>query len=29
MANNTEFRLAAYFYSRDVGCIWRVAEALA
>jgi succinate-semialdehyde dehydrogenase/glutarate-semialdehyde dehydrogenase len=28
MANDTEFGLAAYFYSRDVGRIWRVAEAL-
>jgi succinate-semialdehyde dehydrogenase / glutarate-semialdehyde dehydrogenase len=28
MANNTEFGLASYFYSRDVGRIWRVAEAL-
>jgi succinate-semialdehyde dehydrogenase/glutarate-semialdehyde dehydrogenase len=28
MANNTEFGLAAYFYSRDVGRIFRVAEAL-
>lgn len=28
MANNTEFGLAAYFYSRDIGRIWRVAEAL-
>jgi succinate-semialdehyde dehydrogenase/glutarate-semialdehyde dehydrogenase len=27
-ANNTEFGLAAYFYSRDIGRIWRVAEAL-
>ena len=27
-ANNTEFGLAAYFYSRDVGRIFRVAEAL-
>ena len=27
-ANDTEFGLAAYFYSRDVGRIWRVAEAL-
>lgn len=28
MANDTEFGLAAYFYSRDVGRVWRVAEAL-
>ncbi len=28
MANNTEFGLASYFYSRDIGRIWRVAEAL-
>ncbi len=28
MANDTEFGLAAYFYSRDVGRIWRVAEGL-
>ena len=28
MANNTPFGLAAYFYSRDVGRIWRVSEAL-
>lgn len=27
-ANNTEFGLAAYFYARDVGRIWRVSEAL-
>ena len=27
-ANNTEFGLASYFYSRDIGRIWRVAEAL-
>lgn len=27
-ANDTEFGLASYFYSRDVGRIWRVAEAL-
>lgn len=27
-ANNTEFGLAAYFYSRDVGRIFRVSEAL-
>jgi succinate-semialdehyde dehydrogenase/glutarate-semialdehyde dehydrogenase len=28
LANATEFGLAAYFYSRDVGRVWRVAEAL-
>jgi succinate-semialdehyde dehydrogenase/glutarate-semialdehyde dehydrogenase len=28
MANATEFGLAAYFYGRDIGRIWRVAEAL-
>ena len=28
MANDTEYGLAAYFYSRDVGRCWRVAEAL-
>jgi succinate-semialdehyde dehydrogenase / glutarate-semialdehyde dehydrogenase len=28
LANRTEFGLASYFYSRDVGRIWRVAEAL-
>jgi succinate-semialdehyde dehydrogenase/glutarate-semialdehyde dehydrogenase len=27
-ANDTPFGLAAYFYSRDVGRVWRVAEAL-
>jgi succinate-semialdehyde dehydrogenase/glutarate-semialdehyde dehydrogenase len=27
-ANDTEFGLAAYFYSRDIGRIWKVAEAL-
>ncbi len=26
MANDTEFGLAAYFYSRDLGRVWRVAE---
>jgi len=26
LANDTEFGLAGYFYSRDVGRIWRVAE---
>ncbi|NJD92183.1 MAG: NAD-dependent succinate-semialdehyde dehydrogenase, partial [Geobacter sp.] len=28
MANDTEFGLAAYFYSRDIGRIWRVSEAV-
>ncbi|WP_036770919.1 NAD-dependent succinate-semialdehyde dehydrogenase [Photorhabdus australis] len=28
LANDTEFGLAAYFYSRDIGRIYRVAEAL-
>jgi succinate-semialdehyde dehydrogenase/glutarate-semialdehyde dehydrogenase len=28
MANDTEFGLASYFYSRAIGRIWRVAEAL-
>ena len=28
MANDTEFGLAAYFYSRDLGRCWRVSEAL-
>jgi succinate-semialdehyde dehydrogenase/glutarate-semialdehyde dehydrogenase len=28
LANATEFGLASYFYSRDIGRIWRVAEAL-
>jgi succinate-semialdehyde dehydrogenase / glutarate-semialdehyde dehydrogenase len=28
MANDTEFGLASYFYARDIGRIWRVAEAL-
>jgi succinate-semialdehyde dehydrogenase / glutarate-semialdehyde dehydrogenase len=28
LANSTEFGLAAYFYSRDIGRIWRVAEGL-
>jgi succinate-semialdehyde dehydrogenase/glutarate-semialdehyde dehydrogenase len=27
-ANDTEFGLACYFYSRDIGRVWRVAEAL-
>jgi succinate-semialdehyde dehydrogenase/glutarate-semialdehyde dehydrogenase len=28
MSNDTEFGLASYFYSRDIGRIWRVAEQL-
>ncbi len=28
MANDTEFGLAAYFYSRDIGRVYRVAEQL-
>ena len=28
LANDTEFGLAAYFYSRDIGRVWRVAEAI-
>ncbi len=28
MGNDTEFGLAAYFYSRDIGRIWRAAEGL-
>ena len=28
MANASEFGLAAYFYARDIGRVWRVAEAL-
>jgi succinate-semialdehyde dehydrogenase/glutarate-semialdehyde dehydrogenase len=28
LANATPFGLAAYFYSRDVGRCWRVAEAI-
>ncbi len=28
MANDTEFGLACYFYTRDIGRIWRVGEAL-
>ena len=27
-ANDTPFGLAAYFYARDVGRVWRVVEAL-
>jgi succinate-semialdehyde dehydrogenase / glutarate-semialdehyde dehydrogenase len=28
MANDTEFGLAAYFYARDIGRVWRVSSAL-
>jgi succinate-semialdehyde dehydrogenase / glutarate-semialdehyde dehydrogenase len=28
MANDTEFGLASYFYSRDIGRVWRAAEGL-
>lgn len=28
MANDTEFGLVSYFYSRDIGRVWRMAEAL-
>jgi succinate-semialdehyde dehydrogenase/glutarate-semialdehyde dehydrogenase len=28
LANNTEYGLAAYFYARDIGRVWRVGEAL-
>jgi succinate-semialdehyde dehydrogenase/glutarate-semialdehyde dehydrogenase len=28
MANDTEFGLASYFYTRDISRVWRVAEAL-
>ncbi len=28
MANDTEFGLASYFYARDIGRIWRVAEGI-
>ncbi len=28
LANDTEFGLAAYFYARDLGRVWRVAEAI-
>ncbi len=28
MANDTEFGLAAYYYTRDIGRVWRVGEAL-
>jgi succinate-semialdehyde dehydrogenase/glutarate-semialdehyde dehydrogenase len=27
-ANDTEYGLASYFYARDLGRVWRVAEAL-
>ncbi|MCY7297086.1 NAD-dependent succinate-semialdehyde dehydrogenase [Alteromonas sp. a30] len=29
IANDTEYGLAAYFYARDIGRVWRVAEQLA
>ena len=28
MANDTEFGLASYFYTRDMSRVWRVSEAL-
>ena len=28
LANDSEFGLAAYFYARDLGRVWRVAEAI-
>ena len=28
LANDTPFGLAAYFYARDIGRVWRVSEAL-
>ncbi len=28
LANDTEYGLAAYFYSRDIGRVWRIAEAI-
>jgi succinate-semialdehyde dehydrogenase/glutarate-semialdehyde dehydrogenase len=28
MVNDTEFGLASYFYARDIGRVWRVAEAI-
>ena len=28
LANNSQYGLASYFYSRDIGRVWRVAEAL-
>ena len=27
LANDTEFGLASYFYTRDIGRVWRVSEA--
>ena len=29
MANDTEYGLAAYFYARDIGLVWRASQALA
>jgi succinate-semialdehyde dehydrogenase/glutarate-semialdehyde dehydrogenase len=28
LANDTRFGLASYFFARDIGKVWRVAEAL-
>jgi succinate-semialdehyde dehydrogenase/glutarate-semialdehyde dehydrogenase len=28
MANDTEFGLVSYFYTRDIGRVWRVGEGL-
>lgn len=28
LANDTDYGLAGYFFSRDIGRVWRVAEAL-
>ena len=28
LANNSEYGLASYFYSRDIGRVWRIAESL-
>ena len=28
LANNSQYGLASYFYSRDIGRVWKVAEAL-
>ncbi len=28
MANDTEFGLASYFYTRDIGRVWRVSEGI-
>ena len=28
MANESDYGLSAYFYSRDIGRVWRVAEEL-